>query len=128
MKKLLLGLAILVSLCLASDSFATGTATVKIDSITIGSQALEKAPVMTDNAGSKMDSGALTLVAGSQTVTTSLTAVDRVFTSLSVTGGTTTVASRVVISGAGFTIYIYDPITGGTATTSHAGHWFAIDE
>ena len=75
-----------------------------------------------------MDSGALTITSGSQTVTTSLTACDRVFFSInSSSSGTTTAKFMVSYNGAGFTIYGYDYL-GATSTSSYIGSWFAIDE
>lgn len=88
-----------------------------------------KAAAFTDNQGSKLDSGALTITSGSQTVTTSLTSCDRPFISLDVSStGTVTTTYRVSTSGAGFTIYIYDLPTGATSTSNYTGHWFAVDE
>lgn len=135
MKKFILGIVGIASIFLATNVFAVGTATVKFDTLTVGttltlgSANLAKVPVMTDNAGSKFDSGSLTITSGSQTVTTSLTACDRPFISLNVSStGTVTTTYRVSTSGAGFTIYIYDLPTGATSTSNYTGHWLAIDE
>lgn len=87
-----------------------------------------KAAAFMDNQGSKMDSGGLSLVSGSQTVTTSLVAVDRVFYSFNLTTVGSATSFRHSTSGAGFTIYGYDPVTGATSTSSYTGDWFAIDE
>ena len=86
------------------------------------------AAAFTDNQGSKMDSGALSLTSGSQTVTTSLTAVDRVFYDFDTSGTGSATSFRHSISGAGFTVYGYNPVTGATSTSSHTGNWYAIDE
>lgn len=134
MKKFILGIVGIAIIFLATDVFAVGTATVKIDTLTVGSTLtlgsanLAKVPVMTDNAGSKMDSGGLSLVSGSQTVTTSLTAVDAVFYSFDLTTVGSATSFRHSISGAGFTIYGYDPVTGATSTSNYTGDWLAIDE
>lgn len=134
MRKFILGVLGIAGIFLATNVYAAGTATAKFDTLTVGTTLtlgtanLEKVPVMTDNAGSKFDSGALALVSGSQTVTTSLTAVDRVFVEFD-TGATGSATSfRYVRSGATFTITGYDPVTGATKTTSHDGNWLAIDE
>jgi len=135
MRKFIVGiLGIAAITFLATNVYAVGTATVKIDTLTVGSTLtlvtanLAKVPVMTDNAGSKLDSGALTITSGSQTVTTSLTACDRPFFSInSSSTGTTTATFRVSTSGAGFTIYAYD-LSGATSTSNYTGHWFAVDE
>ena len=87
-----------------------------------------KAAAFTDNQGSKMDSGILSLVSGSQTVTTSLVAVDRVFYSINVDGAGSATTFKSSKSGTGFTVYGYDPVTGATSTSSYTGDWFAIDE
>lgn len=135
MRKLIAGFLGVASIFLAASVFAAGTATVKIDTLTVGSTLtlgsanLAKVPVMTDNAGTKFDSGALALVSGSQTVTTSLTACDRPFYSIdTASAGTTTATFRYTTSGATFTIYAYDPTTGATSTSNFSGCWFAVDE
>lgn len=87
-----------------------------------------KVAAFTDNERSKMDSGGLSLVSGSQTVTTSLTAVDAVFYSFNLTTVGSATCFRHSISGAGFTVYGYDPVTGATSTSNYTGDWFAIDE
>jgi len=93
-----------------------------------------KAASFTDNQGSKMDSGALLIVSGSQTVTTSLTACDRPFFSISASGSpTANIEYIVTTSGAGFTIQgYYGSSTDLNLSTLYvgtaSGHWFAIDE
>lgn len=128
MRRFIAGLIGVAGIFLATQVYADGTATVKFDTVTIGSQALAKAPVMTDNAGTKFDSGALTITSGSVTVTTSLTACDRVWTSITTgSSGTTTTTLRNAVSGAGFTVTAYDA-TGNVTTGNYTGHWLAIDE
>jgi len=134
MRKFIVGvLGIAAITFLATNVYAVGTATVKFDTLTVGSTLtlgtanLAKVPVMTDNAGSKFDSGELALVSGSQTVTTSLTAVDAVFYSFIDPTGSAT-SFRHTISGAGFTVYGFNPVTGATSTSSYTGDWFAVDE
>lgn len=128
MRRLIAGLIGIAGIFLATHVYADGTATVKFDTVTIGSQALAKAPVMTDSAGTKFDSGALALSSGSQTVTTSLTTCDRVWTSITTgSAGTTTTVFRNAVSGAGFTVTAYDA-TGNATTGTYTGHWLAIDE
>lgn len=87
-----------------------------------------KVAAFTDNERSKMDSGGLSLVSGSQTVTTSLVAVDRVFYTFDTSGSGSATSFRHTKSGAGFTVYGYNPVTGATSTSSYTGDWFAIDE
>lgn len=87
-----------------------------------------KAAAFTDNQGSKMDSGALALVSGSQTVTTSLVAVDRVFYTFDTSSSGSATSFRHTKSGASFTVYGYDPVTGATSTSAYNGDWHAIDE
>lgn len=133
MKKLIFSFLGMASLFLATNVFAAGTATAKFDSITVGTLTLSganlaKVPLMTDNTGSKLDSGGLSLVSGSQTITTSLTAVDAVFYSFNLTTIGSATSFRHSISGAGFTVYGYDPVSGATSTSSYTGDWFAIDE
>lgn len=134
MRKLIAGFLGVASIFLAASVFAAGTATVKIDTLTVGSTLtlgsanLAKVPVMTDNAGTKFDSGALALVSGSQTVTTSLTACNRVFHSIAVDSAGSATTFKVSVSGAGFTIYGYDPVSGATSTSDYTGHWLAVDE
>lgn len=127
MKRFIAGLIGVAGIFLATQVYADGTATVKFDTVTIGSQALAKAPVMTDNAGTKFDSGALSLTAGSQTVTTSLTACDRVLITITDTS-TNTTTFRGTVSGAGFTVQGYSTLTGAAITGTATGHWLAIDE
>lgn len=128
----MLGIGI-ASLFLAANVFAVGTATVKIDTLTVGTTLtlgtanLAKVPVMTDTAGTKFDSGALALVSGSQTVTTSLTACDAPFYSLDTSNSGSATSFRYTTSGATFTIYGYNPVTGATSTGNFVGVWFAID-
>ena len=87
-----------------------------------------KVAAFTDNTRTKLDSGALTITSGSQTVTTSLTACDRVFTTIAVDNAGSATTFKTSTSGAGFTIYGYDPVTGATRTTNFTGYWLAIDE
>lgn len=134
MRKLFIGLLGIVSLFLATSVYATGTATVRFHQIEVGTlnlgtptaTTIAKVPVMTDNVGSKFDSGALTITSGSVTVTTSLTACDRAFVSIAGSNGSETF--RISVSGADFTVTGYDTSTGNTSTTNRTGHWFAIDE
>src|SRR3990167_4811124 len=138
MRKLLLSLIWVAGIFLATNVFAVGTPTVRFHEIEVGTlnlgtptaSSIAKLPVMTDNTGSKFDSGALALVSGSQSVTTSLTACDRVLFSITADGtaGNGSETFRVTTSGAGFTIYGYTVATGATSTTSRTGHWMAIDE
>lgn len=136
MRKFIAGFLGIASLFVASTVFAVGTSTVRYHQIEVGTLNLgtptavtiAKVPVMTDNTGSKLDSGGLSLVSGSQTVTTSLTAVDAVFYSFNLTTVGSVTSFRHSISGAGFTVYGYDPVTGATSTSSYTGDWLAIDE
>lgn len=134
MKKLILSILGVVGIFLATNVFAVGTATVKLDTLTVGttltlgSANLAKVPVMTDNAGTKFDSGTLTITGGSQTVSTSLTTVDAVFPSW--TGyGSGSVTWIWTASTGTFTIQGY---TGTTTvvpyTGTAAGRWLAFDE
>ena len=142
------------SIFLAANVYAAGTATVKYDTATITnltstsltqtngtvSGALNvqgtfringtdttKAAAFTDNQGSKMDSGTSEIVQGSVTVTTSLTACDRVFVQ-QVAYGSNSVNWLSTTSGANFTAQGYY----GTGSTVYVGtgtiHWLAIDE
>lgn len=132
MKRLILGMLGIVGLFLASEVYAAGTATAKFDTLTVttltlGSANLAKVPVMTDNVGSKMDSGSANLSNGSVTVTTSLTAVDRIFLQL-VAYGSNSVNLLATATGTTFTAQGYY----GTESTAYVGtgtiHWLAIDE
>ena len=86
-----------------------------------------KAAAFTDNQGSKMDSGSSNVASGSVTVTTSLTACDRVFVQ-QVAFGSGSVNWITTTSGAGFTAQGYY----GTDSIAYIGtgtiHWLAIDE
>lgn len=86
-----------------------------------------KAAAFTDNQGSKMDSGTAEIVDGTVTVTTNLTACDRVFVQ-QVAYGSNSVNWLATTSGTGFTAKGYY----GTGSTEYVGtatiHWLAIDE
>ena len=134
MKKFILGIVGIASVFLATSVFAVGTATVKIDTLTVGTTLtlgtanLAKVPVMTDNAGTKFDSGTLTVTGGSQTVSTSLTTVDAVFPSW--TGyGSGSVTWIWSASTGTFTIQGYTGTSSVVPYTGTAsGRWLAIDE
>lgn len=154
MRKFILTMLGIAGIFLASNLYAAGTATVKFDTATITnltstsltqtngtvSGALNvqgtfringtdttKAAAFTDNQGSKMDSGTANVSGGSVTVSTSLTACDRVFVQM-VAYGSRSVQWLATTSGANFTAQGYY----GTESTAYVGtgtiHWLAIDE
>lgn len=135
MRKFIAGFLGVASLFAASTVFAVGTPTVRFHQIEVGTlnlgtptaSTIAKVPVMTDNVGSKMDSGSSNISNGSVTVTTSLTACDRVFLQ-QVAFGSMSVNWLATTSGANFTAQGYY----GTESTAYVGtatiHWLAIDE
>ena len=89
---------------------------------------MSKAPAFTDSQGVKMDSGTLTVTAGSQTVTTSLTTCELVFIEISA-AGSHSVNYEVLGSGTTFTVQGWLSGTEGTKYVGTAsGYWSAIDQ
>ena len=87
-----------------------------------------KVPAFMDNAGTKIDSGTLTVIAGSQTVTTSLTTCELVFVTISA-AGSHSVNYEALGSSTTFTLQGWLSGTEGTKYVGTAsGYWMAIDQ
>ena len=108
----------------------TGTVTTLnvVTTFKINNVDTTKAIAFTDNQGSKMDSGTLTVTTGSQTVTTSLTTCELVFVTISA-AGSHSVNYEALGSGTTFTLQGWLSGTEGTKYVGTAsGYWTAIDQ
>ena len=80
--------------------------------------------VVTDSAGKELVIKSLTITSGSSTVASGLGTATHALRLLTTTNSGSATAGRYVISGANVTFYEYDPVTGGTKTTDYTGSAF----